>query len=106
VSGSLLYLTDLACILRGARARPRPSLSRRAHVGLYTILLLPILYGVWHTNGRSKGGGRILPNSRAIVLHQCAEWRWARGVKGWLIRAQTLRSERISCEGQGAAHVA
>jgi len=30
------------------------------------------LYGVWHTNGRSEGG-RILPNSRAIVfgLTQC-----------------------------------
>jgi len=26
------------------------------HFGLYKILLLPILYGVWHTHGRSKGG--------------------------------------------------
>ena len=27
--------------------------------GLYTILLLPILYGVWHTNGRSWGASYI-----------------------------------------------
>jgi len=26
-----------------------------AQLGLYTILLLPILYGVKHTNGRSEG---------------------------------------------------
>jgi len=25
-------------------------------LGLYTILLLPILYGIWHTKGRSDGG--------------------------------------------------
>jgi len=25
------------------------------HLDLYTILLLPILYGAWHTNGRSEG---------------------------------------------------
>jgi len=29
----------------------------RWHIGLYTISLLPTLYGVWHTKGRSKGGG-------------------------------------------------
>jgi len=28
----------------------------QAWVGLYTTLLLPILYGVWHTNGRLEGG--------------------------------------------------
>ena len=26
-----------------------------SHLGLYTILLLPILYGIWHTKGRSRG---------------------------------------------------
>ena len=36
-------------------------------LSLYTILPLPILYGVWHTQGGS-GGGRILRMSRAIVL--------------------------------------
>ena len=36
-------------------------------VDLYTILPSPILYGVWHTRGGSVRG-RILRNSRAIVL--------------------------------------
>jgi len=36
-------------------------------VSLYTILSLPILYGVWHTTAGS-GGGHILRKSRAIVL--------------------------------------
>ena len=35
--------------------------------GFYTILPLPILYGVWHIKGGS-GGGRVLRISRAIVL--------------------------------------
>ena len=40
----------------------------RAHLGRYTILLLPILYVVvWHTQGW-PGGRRILRNRRAIVL--------------------------------------
>jgi len=42
--------------------------------GLYTILPLPILYGVWHTHGWS-GGGRILCISRATVLQQCEQCR-------------------------------
>ena len=28
----------------------------RSLVDLYTILVLPILYGAWHTHGRSGGG--------------------------------------------------
>jgi len=44
-------------------------------VGLYTILPLPMLYGVWHTQGGS-GGGRILRSSRAIVLQSCEPCRW------------------------------
>jgi len=28
----------------------------RSCLGLYTILLLPILYGVWHSKRRSRGG--------------------------------------------------
>ena len=63
-------------------------------------MLLPILYGVWHTNGRSRGG-RILRESRAIVLQQCGQCRWAGEIKGGLIRVQTARSKTISCKGQG-----
>jgi len=37
--------------------------------GIYTILAWPIWYGVCHTKGRSRGG-RLLPNSREIVLQQ------------------------------------
>jgi len=37
--------------------------------------------GVWM-------GSRILPNHRAIVLHQGGKCRWAGRMKGWLIRAQ------------------
>jgi len=36
-------------------------------VGLYTILPLPIVCGVWHAKGGSVRG-RIFPNVRAIVL--------------------------------------
>jgi len=46
-------------------------------------------------------GSRTLPNSRAIVLHQGGQCWWAGGMKGWLIRAQTTGSKRISCKCQG-----
>jgi len=49
---------------------------------------------------RVGGGGRILPNIRAIVLHQGVQCRWAQGMKGWLIRAQKPESKTISCRGQ------
>ena len=32
----------------------------KGQVGLYTMLLLPILYGVWHTKG-GWGGGAYCP---------------------------------------------
>jgi len=55
-----------ACI----RARqPTYRASPVSGLGLNKRLQSPILYGVWHTKGRSRKG-RILPNSRAIVLHQ------------------------------------
>jgi len=41
-------------------------LLAKVGVGLYTIVPLPILYGVWQQGG--SGGGRILRTSRAIVL--------------------------------------
>jgi len=43
-------------------------------LGLYTILPLPILYGVWHTKGGGGGGG-ILRISLAILLQQCGQCR-------------------------------
>jgi len=71
-------------------------------LGLHTILSLPILYGVWHTKGRSRGG-RILPNSRAIVLQQCGQCRRAGRKKGRLTRAQTTGSKTLPCEVQISA---
>ena len=68
-------------------------------IGLYTRLPLPILSGVWHTNGRSREG-RILPNRRAIVLQQCGQCRRAGRMKDRWFRAQTTRSKRMSCKGQ------
>jgi len=47
-----------------------------------------------------RKGSRILPNNRAIVLHQGGQCRWAGGMKGWLIRPQQPRSQTISCKGQ------
>ena len=38
-------------------------------VGLYTILLLPKHGMVYGIQTRGRGGGRVLPNSRAMVLH-------------------------------------
>jgi len=63
-------------------------------LSLYTIWLLPILYGVKHTAGGSRGG-RILPNSRAIVLRQCGQCRWAGRMKERLVRARKPQSNRI-----------
>ena len=60
---------------------------------------MSILYGVWHTKGRLRGG-LFLPDSRAVVLQQCGQSRWAGGIKGRLIRAQTTRRIRISCQDQ------
>jgi len=68
----------------GRQRRQQPWLT--IELGLYKILSLPILYGVWHTQGRSRGG-LILRNRRAIVLQQCGQCRWAGEMKGGLIRA-------------------
>ena len=76
----------------------RQTQSHSALLGVYTILPLPILSGVWHTNGRSRGG-RILPKRRAIVLQQCEQCRPAGRIKDRLFRVQTTRSKRISCKG-------
>jgi len=50
----------------------RPHRATAPIVGHYTTLLLQILYGPRHTNGRSRRG-RILSNSRAIAI----VWRMA-----------------------------
>jgi len=58
--------------LRGARIRISEQLKKerracRAHIGLYTILPSPLLYGARHTKEGSVGG-RILRIGRAIVM--------------------------------------
>jgi len=82
-----------------AKKKKKSKNQTHTELGLYTILWLPILYGVWHTKGRSRGG-RISPNSCAIVLQQGGQCRWVGGMEGRLIRAQTTRSQRLSCKGQ------
>ena len=89
----LLSLTESAVLSivelnRFDHRQPTDTLS-----GVYTILLFPILYNVWHTKGRSEGGGRIWPISRAIALQQCGQCKWGRARKGGLIRAQKPRSK-------------
>jgi len=61
-----------------------------------------MVYGIY-TGGRRGGGGRLLPNSRAIVLHQGGQCRWARGMKGWLNLVQTTRGKqyRVKANQQG-----
>jgi len=80
----------------------RPPIGELAgQIGLYTILLLSIVYGLWHTQyKREVEGGRLLPDSRAMVLQQCGKSRWAGGMQGRSIRAQTTRSKRTYCKGQ------
>ena len=54
---------------------------------------------------REVEGGRRLPNSRAVVLQQRGQCRRAGGMKGRSIRAETTRSETISCKGQNTDRV-
>ena len=41
---------------RGRERRGRDAGVYVLCFGIYTILLLPIVYGVWHAHGRSEGG--------------------------------------------------
>jgi len=43
------------CRATASAARRLDTKGGAWQLGLYTVLLLPILYGVWHTKGRSKG---------------------------------------------------
>jgi len=58
---------------------------------------------VYSLQTRVRRGSRLLPNNRAIVLHQGWQCRWARGMEGRLISAQQSSSNRISCTGQHAS---
>jgi len=94
---SRLFLQVLAAAYEAGQAAAEGLTPQRVlHTGL-VLSILYMMYGI-HTGGRR--GGRILPNSRALVLHQGGQRRLARGMQGWLIRAQKHRSKRISCEGQ------
>jgi len=55
---------DLGLTRRPARRTACPAGAEQ--IELYTILPLPILYGVWHTK-EGPGGDRRLRESRAIV---------------------------------------
>jgi len=61
--------------------RPGPAQNSKCTLGLYTILPLPILYGVWHKREKSVGG-RILRNGRAIVLKSYGQYRWGAAITG------------------------
>jgi len=45
------------------RGQPRAKAAKATGIGLYTILLLPILYGLWHTKERFLGGVYIAQES-------------------------------------------
>jgi len=53
-------------------------LNAEVRLGIYTILLLPIVYGVCMANKREVEGGLILPKSRAKVVQKV----WAMQVGG------------------------
>ena len=84
-------LREVRSMLERLREEVRLAFTRSCH------LQYCMVYAI-HTGGRR--GVRILTNSRTTVSHQGGQCRWARGMKGWLIRAQTTRSKRISCKGQ------
>jgi len=96
-SGGARALADgnLASLLLRARQLERlvPSLAfTRYYYDQYCMV-----YSI-QTGGRK--GSCIRSNDRAIVSHQGGQHRWARGMKGWLIRALQPRSKRISCNSQ------
>jgi len=47
------------CAERDCTCAARVQMQWAQWLDLYTILLLPILYGVWHTKGKSMGGSYI-----------------------------------------------
>jgi len=69
---------------------------------LHDIVVPNIVWCIAYTR-EGRRGSRILSSTRAIVLHQGGQCRWAGGMKRWLIHAQQSRSQRISCKGQSTA---
>jgi len=65
---------------------------------LHNIAIANLVWCMAYTKG--SVGGRIFPNSRAIVLQQCGQCRRAGRMQERLIRAQTTKSKTISCKGQ------
>jgi len=57
-------------------------MGRESVLGLYTILPLPTLYSVCHTQGKPGAGGSHIAQSRAIVLQSCEQYRWAGQYEG------------------------
>jgi len=76
------------------------NIRTRSSLDLYTRLSLPILYGVWHTNGRSWGASYIAQstcNSIAIVREVQVGEGNARMIDS-CIKASKYKT--ISCKGQ------
>ena len=53
----------------------------RVEVGLYTILLLPILYGVWHMK-EGRGEGIYCANVAQCYCSTVGNAKWAGVIKG------------------------
>jgi len=71
----ILFVIEQPQLSDATKLKPAPP------IGLYTILLLPIMQGVWHIQ-REVEGSHIFPNSRAMVLQQCGQCRRAGRIKG------------------------
>ena len=63
----LLFMFKMASPRESPRSLTGSVVGGWSQVGHYTILALPIVYGVWHTKG-GLGECHILRKSRTIVL--------------------------------------
>jgi len=82
----------------GAYHLPRNTLTASMYWPLHDIVITNIVWCLAYQ--REVEGGRILSNSRAIVLQQCGPCRRVGRMKGRLTCAHTTQSKTIFCKGQ------
>jgi len=106
VSVSVYYRSPLPRIPPYTPDTPDPSACKAVRSLTFTRYCYwqwCMVYGIQKRGQGGGGGGRMVFNSRAIVLQRCGQCSWVGGMKGRLICAQTNRRKRRSCKRQRGA---